>query len=114
MVSPNCVAPSEAICSGVLPYHMKRALAYMRVHMQDRITLEDLAVTCGISQRALLKQFERFLGVSPIAHLMRMRLNAARTALQRSDGAVAISEIAAQYGFTHLGRFPTEYRKAFG
>jgi AraC-like DNA-binding protein len=79
-----------------------------------RITLAHLASACGISERALLDQFKRFIGVSPMAHLLRMRLSAVRAGLQQSDGKVVISEAAARCGFTHLGRFATDYRKAFG
>src|SRR5690242_8314203 len=49
-----------------------------------------------------------------IAHLLRMRLTAARAQLQESDGTASISEIASRCGLTHLGRFATEYRRAFG
>lgn len=110
MIKPNCITPRP----GPLPQRAKRALAHMRLHMQDRITLTDLAAACGISERALLKQFERFLGVSPMAHLKKMRLNAAHSALQQSDAGTTISEVAGRCGFTHLGRFATEYHKAFG
>ena len=43
-----------------------------------------------------------------------MRLTAARVELQKSDGSASISEIASRCGLTHLGRFATEYRTAFG
>jgi hypothetical protein len=33
---------------------------------------------------------------------------------QQSDGSVAISDVALCCGFSHLGRFATDYRKAFG
>jgi len=82
--------------------------------MAEPVTLADLTAACGVSQRALLRQFERFVGVSPIAHLHRMRLAAAHAELRKSDGSVPISEIASRCGLTHLGRFATEYRKAFG
>lgn len=110
MIRPNGIAPRP----GPLPQHATRALAHMRRHMQDSITLTELAAASGISERALLRQFERFLGVSPMAHLKRMRLNAAHSALQQSDPGTTISDIAGRCGFTHLGRFATEYHKAFG
>jgi transcriptional regulator GlxA family with amidase domain len=113
MVSSDGVVPAEAAPPTVLPHYVKRALDYLRANMAERVTLADLAAACGISQRALLKQFNVFLGVSPIAHLLRMRLTAARAELQRSDGTASISEIASRCGLTHLGRFATHYRAAF-
>lgn len=97
-----------------VPRHVRHALAHMRANLREKITLADLASVCGISQRALLTQFKRFLGVSPIAHLLRMRLAAARVELQASDESASISDIAARCGLTHLGRFAAEYREAFG
>jgi AraC-like DNA-binding protein len=114
MVTSNDAVLSESAPPTTLPQHVKRALDYLRAHLAEKVTLADLAATCGISQRALLIQFKHFLDVSPIAHLLRMRLTAARTQLQESDGTASISEIASRCGFTHLGRFATEYRKAFG
>jgi AraC-like DNA-binding protein len=114
MVNSNSVVQAESAPPTAPPQHVKRALAYLRANMAEKVTLAALAAACGISQRALLTQFERFLGVSPIAHLLRMRLTAARAQLQESDGTVSISEVASRCGLTHLGRFATEYRRAFG
>ncbi len=114
MFISNGVVKPESAPSTALPQHVKRALADLRANMAEKVTLAKLAIACGISQRALLNQFERFLGVSPIAHLRRMRLAAARAELQQSDGTVSISEVASCCGLTHLARFAAEYRKAFG
>lgn len=97
-----------------VPRHVRRALAHMRADLREKITLADLANACGISQRALLTQFKRFLGVSPMAHLLRMRLASARAELQASDESTSVSEVALRCGLTHVGRFAAEYRKAFG
>jgi AraC-like DNA-binding protein len=73
-----------------------------------------LAAACAVPERTLLKQFKRFVGLSPLAYLRRMRLNLARSELLQADCETAISEVAIGCGFTHLGRFATEYRRAFG
>jgi len=114
MISSNFVAQAEASPPIALPQHVKRALAYLRTNMAQKVTLADLATACEISQRALLKQFQRFLGVSPIAHLRHMRLATARAELQQAERAVSISEVASRCGLTHLARFASDYRKAFG
>jgi AraC-like DNA-binding protein len=114
MVISNGAVQSQSAPPTALPQHVKRALDYLRADLAQKVTLADLAAVCGISQRALLTQFKHFLGVSPIAHLFRMRLTAARAQLQQSEGTISISEIASRCGLTHLGRFATEYRRAFG
>ena len=106
--------PTEDPAQCLLPQHVKRALVYMRGNVAEKITLPGLAATCGAPERTLLKQFKRFVGLSPLAYLRRLRLNLARSALSQADCETAISEIAVSCGFTHLGRFATEYRRAFG
>ena len=106
--------PTEDPVQCLLPQHVKRALVYMRSNVAEKITLPGLAATCAAPERTLLKQFKRFVGLSPLAYLRRLRLNLARSELSQADCETAISEIAISCGFTHLGRFATEYRRAFG
>jgi AraC-like DNA-binding protein/TolB-like protein/tetratricopeptide (TPR) repeat protein len=106
--------PIDDTIQGLLPQHVKRALAYMRGNLAEKITLAELTSACATTERTLLKQFRKFVGLSPLAFLRRLRLNAARSELQRSTCDTAVSEVAAGCGFTHLGRFATEYRRAFG
>ncbi len=106
--------PIEDPAQPLLPQHVKRAIVYMRGNVAEKITLAGLAAACGAPERTLLKQFKRFVGLPPLAFLRRLRLNLARGALSQADCETAISEIAICCGFTHLGRFATEYRRAFG
>jgi AraC-like DNA-binding protein len=103
----------EAAGQRPLPSHVKRALAYMRDNIGEKITLEELASACAVPERILLRQFQRFLGVPPLTYLRRLRLNTARSELARPDNNDAISDIAIRCGFNHLGRFATEYRRLF-
>lgn len=63
------------------PQHLKHALAYMRANMSERITLTGLASACGVPERTLLRRFQRFFGLAPLAYLRRLRLNAAKSEL---------------------------------
>jgi len=98
----------------VLPQHAKRALAYMRANMAERITLAGMAATCAISERTLLRQFQQFVGLPPLAYLRRLRLDAAKGELANPQNNDAIADVAGRFGFSHLGRFATEYRRLFG
>jgi AraC-like DNA-binding protein/TolB-like protein len=106
--------PAEHPVQCLLPQHVKRALVYMRSNVAEKITLPGLATSCGVPERTLLKQFKIFVGLSPLAYLRRLRLNLTRGELSQADCEISISEIAISFGFTHLGRFATEYRRAFG
>jgi AraC-like DNA-binding protein/tetratricopeptide (TPR) repeat protein len=105
---------SEERC-GVVPQHVRRALVYLEAHIAASITVSDLASACGVQERTLQRQFQRFVGLSPLAYLRRLRLNRARSALDDPDHVDdTVSEIATRCGFTHSSRFAAEYRQLFG
>ena len=108
------VEPDMFLNHTVLPFHVKRALDYMRVHMAEKISLSDVVLACATSERTLLKQFRKCVGLSPLAYLNRHRLNAARRELQREGSDEAISDIAIRCGCPHVGRFAGGYRRLFG
>ena len=98
----------------VLPQLVKRAVTYMRANMAERLTLGDLTSACAVSERTLLRQFRQFVGLAPLAYLRQLRLNAAKNKLLDPQANNAIADIATRCGFSHLGRFGTEYCRLFG
>ena len=98
----------------VLPQGVKRAVGFMRSHLQDNPSLSDIVAASGLPERSLNRQFQSFLGVSPMGHLRRLRLAAAREELLQAAEGRSVTEIAAGCGFTHLGRFAIDYQRAFG
>src|SRR4051794_4573622 len=96
------------------PVGVKRAIAYMRAHLAERIVLADLARAGGVSERALTRQFRTFLGKSPMNYLQQLRLAACRDRLLRPATGNSVTAAATEMGFTHFGRFADCYRRAFG
>jgi transcriptional regulator GlxA family with amidase domain len=76
--------------------------------------LIEAAARAGCSGRALQIAFRRHRGMTPMAALRRIRLEAAREALACADGPVSIRAIAAEYRFTNPSRFARMFRGAFG
>jgi AraC-like DNA-binding protein/TolB-like protein len=105
---------TDASSHFALPKRVRLALAYMRANIGEKLTLTGLATACATPERTLLNQFRKFLGLSPLAYLLRLRLNAARDELLNTNNGATIADIASRYGFTHLGRFATAYRSTFG
>src|SRR4051794_31210902 len=97
-----------------IPWALKRAMEYMRAELVNRITLSDLVAASGVSERTLIRQFQIFLGVTPIAQLERLRLAAVREQLLRAPEGRSVADIAAEFGLTHFGRFAASYRRRFG
>lgn len=96
-----------------LPDTVVRALAFIRTHSDDRLTLARIAGAAGVTNRRLQKQFKLCLGVSPMAVLRDARLERAHADFLASTDPTRVTTVATDRGFSHLGRFSVAYRKAF-
>lgn len=94
---------------------VKQADEYMRAHLEASITLISLCKALHTSERPLNYGFHEVFGVSPMAYLKTLRLQAVRTQLQRADpAATEIAEIANRFSFQSLGHFSRDYKTMFG
>ena len=97
-----------------LPYSaaVQRALSYMNRHTDRRLPLKELAgAALARSAPHFCTQFRREVGLTPGAHHIRLRLEAAREALRQP--AFAITTVAHQFGFSSSQHFSTAFRRAF-
>ncbi|MEU6646084.1 AraC family transcriptional regulator [Saccharomonospora sp. NPDC046836] len=98
-------APSRAI---------SRAVDVIENHPEQARTVGSLARECGVSVRALQKGFRRYLDTTPSAFLRDVRLQRAHDELRAAQpDTVTVGEIAGRWGFLHVGRFATSYRRKF-
>ncbi|MEV4252088.1 helix-turn-helix domain-containing protein [Spirillospora sp. NPDC049652] len=97
-------------------------IAWAEANLHRPIGVEDLAAHGAVSPRTLARLFERGLGVAPGRWLLRRRIEAARTLLERTDATV--EDVAAACGFPDLSNFrrrfaaetgttPGRYRRMF-
>lgn len=98
----------------VVPHDVKKSIEHMRARMDQKVTITDLVGASGVPERTLHKHFRAFVGLSPLGYLRRMRLAAVREELLAAAENSSVTGIAARYGFSHLGRFSTQYRRCFG
>lgn len=107
----------------VVPRVVRRAQEVMRAHAELPITLADVCTQTGTSARALQQAFAQHVGCGPMAWLRDLRLDLTRAALRAASsesavrdgtGAPRVAEVAARFGFFHLGHFAAHYRRRFG
>lgn len=96
------------------PRDVKRAIDFIEANLEEAIGLPEIVAASGIPGRTLLKHFRDFEGTSPMRYLRRARFQRVHQALRRAAPEEGVAEIAATYGFTHMGRFSVEYGKQFG
>ncbi len=100
--------------TGAVPRGLARALRAMRAAPAKTPALKDLARTAGVSTRTLQRQFQAFLGQTPVEALRTIRLEHARLDLLRGERGISVADIATRWGLAHLGRFSIEYRRRYG
>lgn len=100
--------------SPVLPRHVRRALNEIQANPAIPFNAESLADRVGVSRRTLYAGFREFLGTSPKAYHLAYRLDRVREDLLALDVHRRVGDVAANWGFQHLGRFAEQYRLRFG
>lgn len=101
-------------CGSLAPRHVKRAEDYIRSHARDALTLESIAAAVGCSVRSLSEGFRQARGTTPMNFLRQVRLEGVRADLASDLAIKGVSELALGWGFNHLGRFASDYRRRFG
>lgn len=97
------------------PAVVERAVSLIDESPEAYWTAIGIADWTGVSVRALQEGFARHVGVPPMAYVRRVRLERVHDDLTAADPAHAtVAEIATRRGFTHLGRFATQYRCRYG
>ncbi|TDE14956.1 helix-turn-helix domain-containing protein [Jiangella asiatica] len=95
---------------------------YMAAHLDQNLTIEDLAALANMSPRTFARRFRAETGTTPYEWLLTARLAAAQRMLERGDDVV--ETVAARAGFgtgaamrhhfaKRLGTTPQAYRAAF-
>ncbi|MFJ7797574.1 AraC family transcriptional regulator [Pseudomonas sp. NPDC096950] len=95
------------------PQYLRRACQFIRENAGEDVQLIDLERASGVSHSTLYEAFRRHCGISPTHYLKRYRLHAVRQALLEGPVRQNISAVAMGWGFNHMGRFSSDYRKCF-
>lgn len=92
--------------------HRVRSLVFEQPH--EPLSVQRLCVELHVTRRTLQNCFQEVLGMSPVAYLRAVRLNAVRRALREEAPSITIADVAARWGFWHMGHFSQEYKALFG
>lgn len=95
-----------------LPPPIRTAVRLMQRHVEDTLSIAELADKIGMSPRQLERLFLRYLQVSPARYYLSLRIDRARELLLYSDRPILDVAIAA--GFTSTSHFAYWFRKLQG
>ena len=94
------------------PSRERRVLSYITEHLDEAITLEDLAKVAEISPNYLIALFRQSFGMTPHKYVVLQRVENARKLLEHGD--LTLMEIAQRCGFQDQSQFTTVFRRYAG
>lgn len=94
---------------------VQRAKRHILENIDEPVTMQDLCGVLAVSRRTLHTCFLEVTGANPVYYLRAVRLNNVRRELRTNVTAnTKVQDVAARWGFWHLGHFTTEYKRMFG
>lgn len=94
--------------------HVDKAIEFIHDNLHTPLTLASIAEVADTSTRSLQTGFREAFAMSPMTYLRKCRLVAAHAELSKADNLLPVGEVAYKWGFTHLGRFASQYKAEFG
>ncbi|KFC74813.1 Transcriptional regulator, AraC family with amidase-like domain precursor [Bosea sp. LC85] len=95
-----------------LPPAVRSAVRLMQRHVEDTISIAEIAEKVGMSPRQLERLFLRYLQTSPARYYLSLRIDRARELLLYSDRPIL--EVAIAAGFTSTSHFAHWFKKLHG
>ncbi|HEA51103.1 hypothetical protein LCGC14_1518180 [marine sediment metagenome] len=92
---------------------MERIIRYIEENVKEDIELETLSQISNMSIRSIYNAFSRVFSTTPKSYVKLVKLKRLRNDLLHGH-CRNVTEVALDYGFSHLGRFSSDYRKRFG
>ncbi|HMN58962.1 MAG TPA: response regulator, partial [Anaerolinea sp.] len=89
-----------------------KAMAFIHAHYPEGLSRADVAAHVGVSERHLSRCFQQEVGLTPMTYLNRFRVKVARALLDA--GAMSITDVALEVGFSTGGYFTRVFRDEMG
>lgn len=91
---------------------VSKCISAMVASVEEPLSLDEVAQTAGISTRQMQRLFRQNLDISPRNYYRRVRLDAARQLVMRTD--MPLVDIAISSGFANSSHFIKRYKQQFG
>jgi AraC family transcriptional regulator len=111
--APREASAGIAIPDGGLPAaRLKRVLAFIDGHLDENITLADLARSANLSVYYFATLFRKSTGFSPHRYILNRRVSRARELLRNTGRSVL--DVSLDLGFQHQNNFARAFRRITG
>ncbi len=92
--------------------HIRQAMAWIRAHYTEQLSVEDMAAVAGMSQSVFHRRFKQVTSLSPLQYQKHIRLQDARKRLISKEADTATISFAV--GYKSTSQFSREYKRLFG
>ena len=90
----------------------KQAGEYILMHMDKRITINEMAGLMHVSETQLKNSFRNYYGNSVYRYIRSKKMESAAEKL--SEGGLSVMEIAGMYGYENCSKFAAAFRNECG
>src|SRR5271170_373454 len=98
--------------NGLSRDRVQRVFDYIEAHLDDRLTLEELAGVACLSPFHFSRSFKHAVGVGTQRYVMQRRLERAKTLMRRTNQPLAL--IAQEAGFSDQSHLTSIFRREMG
>jgi AraC family transcriptional regulator len=109
-VDPSKFAPP--LSNGLSCERLQRVYDYIEAHLEDRLSLADLAGIACLSPYHFSRSFKQAVGVGPTRYIMERRIDRAKILMRRTRQPLA--SIALEVGFNDQSHLTQVFRRATG
>ncbi|CAH9058119.1 HTH-type transcriptional regulator CdhR [Pseudoalteromonas holothuriae] len=85
---------------------------YIKKNLSDALTLDTLAQQINLSERTLIRRFQKQVGLSPTQYVRLARLEYAKRLLRTTR--MSVNEVAWQVGYQDVGSFKRVFKAQYG
>ena len=91
---------------------IQKGLEYLSLHLEEEISVGELATLCGVSESYFRRLFRLHLGKSPVRYRAALRIERAKEYLRYGESS--INEIAEILGYIDSAYFIKQFKKETG
>lgn len=92
--------------------HLEHSMNYILSHLEQNLTLDELAKEAGMSRSYYSTMFKMLNGVSVWTYITNQRISKAQYMLEKSD--LSIIDISEKCGFSNISNFNRAFKKITG
>jgi AraC family ethanolamine operon transcriptional activator len=94
---------------------LRRCKTLLQEHNGEPVSVQDLAVASGVTERTVRHVFHEHFGVGPHRYLQIRRLHQVyRALIDAESGSTTVTTVLLQHGEWNLSRFAARYHRVFG